>query len=191
MVAFLGDIRPYKGLDLLLDAYENTPPGKIALFVAGAFAEKAHDTAIRPRLADLAAKNHSIVFREGRLDDTALGDAIRACDVVALPYRAAWNSGLALLVAENGGRILASDWPVFRELQQEVGPEQVHLFGGELTAEMLIAAVENEPATMAEGESSFFTTRSWPRIGAETVAFYRRLGARPLSPQSRETSHEA
>ncbi len=33
-IGFLGDIKRYKGLDLLLDAFTQTPPGEVTLFIA-------------------------------------------------------------------------------------------------------------------------------------------------------------
>lgn len=181
VIGFLGDIRRYKGLDRLLSAFAETRPAQLTLFVGGAFDDERYGTGVRARLAELHARDHSIVFHERRLDGRALADAIRACDVVALPYRAIWNSGLALLVLENGGRILASDAPVFRELRDELGSERVRIAAGELTGEDLVAAVCGETREACEEPAAFLAARAWPRIGADTVAFYRRLGARQRS----------
>lgn len=184
VLGFLGDIRPYKGLDGLLDAFAATPPGHLTLFVAGIFPDKPYGVAMEARLADLAAEGHAIVFRRERLDDAALVDAIRASDAVALPYRAIWNSGLATLVLENGGRIIASDAPVFRELQEELGADWVHVADGVLTADMLTAAVARRPDAGSPAIEAFRAARSWSRIGDETVAFYLRLGAARRQPSS-------
>lgn len=175
VLGFLGDIRPYKGLDVLLDAFAETPPGEVTLFVAGVFPDKSYGVAMEARVAELAAQGHAIVFRRERLDDAALVDAIRACDAVALPYRAIWNSGLATLVLENGGRVLASDAPVFRELQDELGPDRVRIAKGGPTAATLIAATEGAPEEGSKRLAEFCEVRSWSRIGADTVGFYRRL----------------
>jgi glycosyltransferase involved in cell wall biosynthesis len=177
MAGFLGDIRPYKGLDLLLDAFEATPPGQTTLFVAGAFADRDYGAVMRRRIAELAADGHSVVLREERLDDEVLVDAIRASDAVALPYREIWNSGLAVLVVENGGRLIASDAPLFLELQGELGAERVHIAEGSLTAEALIAAVDQKADHDPRRIDAFCAARAWDRIGRDTVAFYRRLGA--------------
>lgn len=181
IVGFLGDIKPYKGLDLLLDALEEGVPGQVALFVAGRFEDPEYGAAVKDRLSALAAGNDAIVFREVRLDDATLADAIRACDAVALPYRATWNSGLALLIIENGRPILASDAPVFRELRDEIGAEWVHLPDGTMTADDLLAASAQRPREDSERMRAFEATRAWHLIGAETVAFYRRLIARRSS----------
>jgi glycosyltransferase involved in cell wall biosynthesis len=177
VVGFLGDIRPYKGLDLLLDAFASTPPGRVTLFVAGAFADRDYGAVMRPRIAEIAAMGHAVVLRQERLDDAALVDAIRASDTVALPYRAIWNSGLAVLAIENGGRLIASDAPLFRELQGELGAERVHVAEGTLTAEALIAAVQPKEENDSRRLDGFCAARTWERIGRDTVGFYRKLGA--------------
>lgn len=178
VIGFHGDIKRYKGLDLLLAAFEQTPPGAVTLFVAGVFPSPSYGAVVRERLAGLRRRGYAVAFREERLDNAALVDAIRACTVVALPYRAIWNSGLALLVLENGVRILTSDAPVFRDLQDEVGREWVQLFDGDPTGEALMAAATPGDGECRGTDCGFSDARSWSHIGAETVAFYRQLGAR-------------
>jgi glycosyltransferase involved in cell wall biosynthesis len=184
-VGFLGDIKRYKGLDLLLTAFAETSPGELVLFIAGAFqayslaGQKQHSTVVRKQIGDLQAAGYSIVFREGRLDDAAFADAVRACDAVALPYREIWNSGLALLVLENGGRILAGDAPVFRELQDELGSDFVDICEGDLTGQTLVAGVRSPSNGDSDRIKEFAAARSWPQIATATLAFYRRLGAEP------------
>jgi beta-1,4-mannosyltransferase len=185
VLGFLGDIRPYKGLDILLDAFASTQPGHLTLFLAGIFPDKAYGATMEARLAELAAEGHAIVFLRERLDDAALVDAIRACDAVALPYRAIWNSGLATLVLENGGRIVTSDAAVFRELQEELGADWVNVADGVLTAGMLTEAMGRRPDAGSRAIETFRAARSWSRIGEETVAFYRRLAAARHQPSSR------
>jgi beta-1,4-mannosyltransferase len=178
VIGFLGDIRRYKGLDLLLTAFAELTPGRATLFVVGAVPDEAYGAEIRARLSALATKGRSIVFREERVDHATLVDAVRACDLVALPYRASWNSGLAILILENRGRILASNAPVFGELQRELGPEWVETFDGDLTGEKLMAALDKSVKGEAERMEGFRASRSWLHIGAATIAFYGRLGAR-------------
>jgi glycosyltransferase involved in cell wall biosynthesis len=177
VIGFLGDIRAYKGLDQLLLAFEETHPPELTLLVAGAFhGDHVYAASMRARIAGLQSRGYAIVFRERRLDDKALADAVRACDIVALLYQAIWNSGLAILVLENDSRILASDAPPFRELCDELGPERVRIVAGKITGEELVAACSRE-AKLQGNPSTFLAARAWHRIAADTVAFYRRLGA--------------
>jgi glycosyltransferase involved in cell wall biosynthesis len=184
IIGFLGDIRRYKGLDLLLDALAETPAASLTLFIAGHFhGDPGYATAVRRRIAGLISDGHSIVFREERLDDGLFAEAIRACDVVALPYRESWNSGLALLVLENHRRILTADAAIFRELQRELGEGWVSIAENGFTAACLSGAVQSEPSP-ASRIDAFCAARSWQRVGDETVAFYRRLdGTRQMTPE--------
>jgi glycosyltransferase involved in cell wall biosynthesis len=184
IVGFVGDIKRYKGLDLLLAAFAETTPGDLTLFIAGAFqtyalaGQQDHAAIVRKQIVDLQAAGYSVVFRERRLDDRAMADAVRACDVVALPYREIWNSGLALLVLENGGRVLARDAAVFRELRVELGADVVDVCEGDLTGEALVAAARGRSSGASDRLEAFAAARSWTKIAAATLAFYRRLGAR-------------
>lgn len=180
VIGFLGDIRRYKGLDHLVTAFAEAAPGEVTLFIVGALFDPAYRTEVRMRLAALTAKGHSIVFREERVDDATLVDAVRACDLIALPYRASWNSGLATLVLENGGRILASNARVFQELQAELGPGWVETFDGELTGARLLAVLNKNDIGEGDRMHAFCANRSWPQIGQATLAFYKRLGAAAL-----------
>jgi beta-1,4-mannosyltransferase len=179
VIGFLGDIRRYKGLDHLLKGFGNTTSGQITLFVVGAFQESAYGTEIRACVSALSAAGHSIVFREERVDHATLVDAVRACDLIVLPYIASWNSGLAILILENGGRILTSNSAVFRELQDELGPDWVEIFDGSLTGHRLLTALNRSAIGEGDRREAFCAIRSWSHIGQATMAFYKRLGARP------------
>jgi beta-1,4-mannosyltransferase len=179
VVGFFGDIWPYKGLERLLVALQGTPPAAINLFIVGVLeGDDNYRSRIRTHIATLRAHGHIVVFVEDRLGDEDFVDAIRACDLAALPYRHAWNSGLAILALENNCRILTSDAPVFRELQEELGIHYVVVAEGDLTGEALLDAAVRKPAEAGERWAAFSAARSWTKIGSDTIEFYRRLGAR-------------
>ena len=117
----------------------------------------------------------SIVFREERLDDRAFADAVRACNAVALPYHAIWNSGLALLILENRGRIVASDAPVFRELERELGSGWVRIVDGDLTGDDLLVAL----ADLIEREGHRIADESLLRLDL-AVRSAKTLGSLPV-----------
>ena len=192
VIGFLGDIKRYKGLDLLLNAFEQMPAGKVALLVAGEAPDPDHRTNIRTRIDALVDRNHTIAFYEERLNTEHLVDAIRACDVVALPYRALSNSGLALLVLENRVPVVATDAPTFRELRRELGSVWVRIVDSPPTSEAIIAALATPlPDRDLPSIRAFCNTRSWPEIAAETLQFYRELGARAtphVTAQGRSTT---
>jgi beta-1,4-mannosyltransferase len=174
IIGFAGDIRPYKGLDGLLAAFDGTPPGEVVLFVAGRFqtpAEYADEQ--RRHIERLKERGHQVVLIERRLDDDELAAAIVACDVNILPYRKITNSGFALLVLSLRRRILASDAAAFRELQAELGSAWIDLMPGEPNSAALLQALHVKPsATEEERLEQFLASRSWHWIGTMTKQFY-------------------
>jgi glycosyltransferase involved in cell wall biosynthesis len=175
MIGFIGDIKPYKGLDALLQAFGGLRPGDASLLVAGRFlAPDEYAEAQRRSISELRAAGHRVWFLERRLDDREMADAIRACDINALPYRQVTNSGLAVLTLELGGRILASDAGAFRELQDELGPEWVMCVVGAWSADVLRKALSAEAPSAGRMEA-FRQNRGWTTIAGQTASFYRML----------------
>jgi beta-1,4-mannosyltransferase len=89
---FIGQIRPYKGLDRLLDAYAEVRPtiGPSALLVAGAPGRSPGIEALLQR----CASQPGVHLERGEVPDEELQDVFAAVDVVVLPYLGGLNSGL-------------------------------------------------------------------------------------------------
>ncbi|GLI26098.1 peptidase M14 [Agromyces rhizosphaerae] len=119
----LGQIRPYKGLDLLAEAYrrarESDPD--LRLLVAGAPGPGADLERTRELLDDLPG----VVASLGRVEDDDVQVWMRAADAMVLPYRAALNPSLVWLAATYGLPVLLPDVPALRSL---AGPDWVRTF---------------------------------------------------------------
>lgn len=105
VVLFLGQIRPYKGLDDLLDAWQ--APGRdprARLVVAGAVGDFAGSGELVERLGEVADRVDLRV-----VSDDELPTLLAACDVVVLPHRAVLNSGTLLLAHTFGRPVIAPD----------------------------------------------------------------------------------
>lgn len=175
VIGFLGDIKRYKGVDRLLAAFEEMLPGEATLFIAGAFTEPAYRATTHQKLVALDVRGHSIVFHEDRLDNEKLADAARACDLVVLPYRVVWNSGLALVALENAVPILVSAGRMLTELQSEVGADWAYGFEGDLNGEALRSALDRASSSHETESPTLSDARQWDEVAAATIAFYRRL----------------
>jgi beta-1,4-mannosyltransferase len=98
-VAFVGQIRPYKGIATLLDATRRLGEEveDLTLLLAGA---------TRPEvLADIEAllpSNVRVVRQHGFVDDSELQVWFRAADLLVFPYERVLNSGSVLLAATFG-----------------------------------------------------------------------------------------
>lgn len=180
VVSFLGDILPYKGLDVLTKAVMKLKPSELFLLVAGTFpADDSYAQEIRAGISKLQVLGHKVRFTERRLSNSEMVDAIRASDVVALPYKAAANSGLAILAIEHGARLLTTDHAVFRELRDEVGSDRITIAGPDFDADAVRTALQGKKGGAQDRIDTFLQARSWTSIAAQTVAFYRRCGAKP------------
>ena len=73
-------------------------------------------------------EQNRLVQVEDRPSDERLSELIQSVDVVFMPYLRGWNSGFAMLVLGCGGRLLCSDLPMFRELEDAVGAPWVYVF---------------------------------------------------------------
>lgn len=108
VVLYFGLIRPYKGLDVLLDAWRGIEDAE--LWIVG-----------RPRFdisrlrADAPSNVHWV---ERFVSDTELAACFRRADLVVLPYREIEQSGVLATALAFGSPILASDVGGFREVAQ-------------------------------------------------------------------------
>jgi beta-1,4-mannosyltransferase len=118
---FVGNLRPYKGLDDLLDAFEAiaaSPPDarRRRLLVAGMPAADASIEALLER----ARAHPDVVVDARRIPAEELSIPLRASDVVVLPYRASLNSGALLLALSFGRPVIAAASP---HVTETVGPD--------------------------------------------------------------------
>lgn len=176
IAAYVGDMKPYKGLADLLDAYiamgEDAPP----LLVAGAASDPAFDREIRARMQALLAAGAPIVWLDKRLSNEEMADAMAACDLILAPYRVSWNSGIATLALEHERPLLCRDAPIFRELQDEVGEGWVRVYQAPISADAIkeaLAAGAPNAATLGP----FLERRAWTPIARVIADFYKSLCA--------------
>ncbi len=153
VVLLFGAVRPYKGFLEYLAALDGLPAGWHVV-VAGRCADPALQQALEARA------DERVTLRLHRHEDDELAVLLAACDVVALPYRAILNSGSALLALSCGRAVQAPDTPTFRELQDQVGRDWVHLTPGPPRPADLAALPR--PAAGAPDLSA----HAWPRIAA-------------------------
>ena len=101
----LGQIRPYKGLDRLLDFVDG--PGaadpRLRLLVAGSLVRHPDGPALRERLAAMPR----VVAHPSRVRDDEMQVWLRAADLAVLPYVNVLNSGSFLLAESFGLPVVA------------------------------------------------------------------------------------
>lgn len=119
----LGGIRPYKGLDLLLDVFERLaePDPTLRLLVAG----RAIDGQAVEQLRERCASTDRVIAHFEHVADDELQVWMRAADLAVLPYRAVLNSGAFLLAQTFGLPVVAPRVGALRSWEDE---PQVTLF---------------------------------------------------------------
>jgi beta-1,4-mannosyltransferase len=100
-----GAIKPYKGMAEILDAVDQTSrqrPGSVVLIVAG----KPDDAAETRDFLARASAHPAVRLLPGQIADADIQILMRACDVVAVPYRRSLNSGVLALALTYGRPVL-------------------------------------------------------------------------------------
>lgn len=113
--AAVGSIQPYKGLELLLDAFDavaKRSPRPRRIVLAGAPAEVEEVDV----LLDRCLLHPQVVLSAKRVPDVEMQLYLRAADVVVLPYRRSLNSGVLLLALSFGLPVVVATAGIDNEL---------------------------------------------------------------------------
>ncbi len=105
LFAHPGLVRKYKGLDILLSAYDQTEIKNCRLVVAGEFYDEPE-----PYFEQWSEmeKKASVSLENRYLDDEELAKLLFAADAVVLPFRSATQSGIAMAALAVGTPVIAS-----------------------------------------------------------------------------------
>lgn len=112
---FFGFIRPYKGLDVLVDALTRLDDKQVYLTVVGEPWCSPDD--LRQRIEDAHAPN--IELHLDYVEDTVAADFFARADLVVLPYRSASGSGVAGMAFHYDCPILATRTGAFPDMIEE------------------------------------------------------------------------
>jgi glycosyltransferase involved in cell wall biosynthesis len=170
VVLFFGLLRPYKGLDDLLEAWRGIEDAE--LWVVG-----------MPRF-DVSALRRSapsnVRFLERFVSDGEMTACFERADLVVLPYREADQSGVAFTALGAGVPMLLSDVGGFPELAA-TGAAQTFPAGDVPALHAALRELLDDPdarAQMAErAEAAAEGRYSWDAIARTTLELYRSLTA--------------
>ncbi len=178
IVLWQGIVFPYKGVDLLLAAWQRVEveDGAAWLVVAGTGSAELLGS-LAAQAAELGLKRVRFVPRFLRTEE--LVALYRAASVVVYPYRAITTSGALATGLALGKAIVASDLPVFREALRD---GETALLADATDAGSLAGAVLRvlrEPG-VREGlerrvRAMEFGANAWAEIARATLAVYERV----------------
>jgi glycosyltransferase involved in cell wall biosynthesis len=175
LVLWQGIIFPYKGIDLLLRAWQQVEAhvDDACLVIAGTGAPEFLDQ-IRAQVRDLDLKRVKLHFRF--ISTEELVALYRASSVVVYPYRAITTSGALATGLALGKAIIASDLPVFRELLTNgenaflVDPQDSAELSGALIKLTRDRALQEQFAQKVREMN--FGDQSWLSIAKKTMQTY-------------------
>lgn len=117
-ILFLGRLRPYKGIELLLAAFQQLLTSQLnyRLVVAGApnKGDEGYLDEIR-RVANREVNQGQVLLRAEFIPDKEMELYLKAADVLALPYKDIFQSGVLFLAYSFGLPVVATDVGSFRE----------------------------------------------------------------------------
>ena len=169
-LAFTGMVTPYKAPDQLAALVAAMPASQVELQISG----RCRDLELKARLEQLAGDNVRLDLRYQ--EEAELEAVVDASDAVVLPYRDIVNSGSALLALSRFRPVLAPSLGSLLELQQEVGKTWVHLYDGDLTAEVLSGFIDMLRQRQAP-DAPDLAAHSWSHISQEVGRFASMLGS--------------
>lgn len=187
-ILFFGALTRYKNAHKVLRSFLKMEPGSARLRISGAMSKVSPDKLLLDDLQVLPPERASEVFYEDRfLPEGELVEALRAADLVVFPYFDVLNSGAAIFALSVGRPILASDNPLFRELQEAVGPEWIRLIDQELDGKQLAESLEAARSLRNSGRRPDLSIFDWGNIARDTVRFYREVCGLPADPTLRRS----
>jgi glycosyltransferase involved in cell wall biosynthesis len=174
VVLFFGLVRPYKGVDLLVEAFAGTP-GDAVLVIAGMPRMPIAPLEQRARSLGIADRVR-IVPRF--VPDADVPAYFRRADVVALPYREIEQSGVLYTALAFGTPLLLSDVGGFPEIAAHGAARLVEAGSAESLRAGLAALLDDEPgrrALSAAGLALAAGAHSWEQVAARTHELYLQL----------------
>ena len=112
-----GQIRPYKGIDVLIDAVallSRDIRKKIHIVIVGSQHPK-QDTTDYKKLIELADIQDCVDFQKRRVPDEELPDLFEKADFALFPYKEIYGSGALLMAYTYDKPVIVSDIPAFVE----------------------------------------------------------------------------
>jgi glycosyltransferase involved in cell wall biosynthesis len=173
-----GEIKPYKGLDLLVEALGRLDAAQrsaMRLLVAGR--ARMDMAPILSRIAQLELES-TIDMDIRRLDEREMADLFEAADSFVFPYRQIDASGVYFLVKSFGKWLVASRVGIFAE-DMAAGTDGALVDAGDIDAlarELAWAAAARPPARPLDRDES------WQQIGLATRQIYEQAIAARQRP---------
>lgn len=161
-----GLLRPYKGVEQLINAFRCLPTESgLHLQIMG----KPHDEHYAASLENEVSGLPNVHLDLRHIPDNDLAQAIAAAQLVVLPYRDMHNSGALLLALSLKTAVMVPKNEMSDALAAEVGECWVQRFSGTISADAILAATRAVEHVKGRPDLS---ARNWESIGAQHLEAY-------------------
>lgn len=159
-VLHFGLIRPYKGVEDLLDAFAGVVSPTARLRIVG----RPTDDGLAERIRTAERTDPRVSALLDYADDATLAREVGAASLVVLPYRHMHNSGALLLALSLGRPVLVPSNDVTKSLADEVGGAWVRTYAADsVTTDALERALAD--GVDRNGPGPDLSRRDWTDIG--------------------------
>jgi beta-1,4-mannosyltransferase len=159
---YFGYIKPYKGVEDLIQAFGHLPDEHAVLYIVG----KPLDVAIKQEVEALATTDPRIRTHLAYIDDDEIQYFFRAADVVVFPFRNTQTSGSLMLALSYGCPVIA---PAIATLPEYVGSDSGILFDPSMPGDLARSLAEAAHAPleqMAVNARRCAESLSWQEMAA-------------------------
>jgi glycosyltransferase involved in cell wall biosynthesis len=167
VISYIGNIRPYKNVPLLIKTFRQLQDSEILLVISG----RSSSVGLADEIFRAAGNDPNVKICLNFVPATEMQFYLKAADLIVLPYEGIFNSGSALLALSFDVPVMLPKTEVMLELQSQVGKDWVLLYDGKLTPDSMIAgllwALQHQRPTRAP-----LDFLNWKRIAAQTLEVY-------------------
>jgi glycosyltransferase involved in cell wall biosynthesis len=172
VVLFFGNLRPHKGVEDLLAAFEKLGTTDTRLVIAGA----CRDAALGKTIAAAARKNKHILYAEGNVADEDVAMYFDVADIACMPFQAVTTSGSIILATTFAKPIVTPRLGAIKEIPQGAGvlydPTQKDALLHALQTALASGAGLEAMSKISRG---YADTLNWDAIAAKTYAIFRKI----------------
>lgn len=171
VILFFGLVRPYKGIEDLLDAFTKLKLPGVRLLIAG----KCIDERLKCSVTE-ATRHANVSFYDGYVERNDVAAYFVACDMVCLPFQAITTSGSTLLALSFGKPIIAPRSGALLDLPTNVGylynPQKPAALAGSLKRAI---KQKDELGKLGVSAYEYAQTLSWSQIASATYSVYQEV----------------
>lgn len=181
-ILFFGLVRPYKGIETLIEAFSGFDNGGARLRLVGQPVDEGYVSVLR----ELSKGVENVDFDFRFIPDFEVPEIFALADLVVLPYRHLTNSGVMILAATLERPVLVPEAPASDYLRSLIGKEWVSTFDASagLRPSDLSAALQGA-RDLDRTAVPDLTALDWQVLGATYSELFRQLVARKQSPCNR------